>query len=64
MQDARLAVGRLRFERLACGDDFIVKKAERSISSDCCLLEFDLDKKPDEQILEHIASMSKELICL
>ena len=51
-------------ESLACGDDFIVKKAERSISSDCCLLEFDLDKKPDEQILEHIASMSKELICL
>ncbi|MGO4923684.1 serine dehydratase beta chain [Ligilactobacillus ruminis] len=51
-------------ESLACGEDFIVKKAERSISSGCCLLEFDLDKKPDEQILEHIASMSKELICL
>lgn len=51
-------------ESLADGEDFIVRKAERSDRAGKCLLEFDLDKKPDRRVLDRIASMSRELVCL
>lgn len=45
-------------------DDVVIKRTSQSVKAEHCLLEVELDKKPNQDALAEIAQLTHELVCL